>query len=977
MKKLSAKFHLAMGLTSIVLSLMLIAIFLNLIPDRRQAVIDGRAALSESIAASSSLFLQNRDLPSIRKNIEFILSRNDSINAAWIKRDNDRSGVVVGDSTLVDMHSTHTESTDSIIILPILQRQRQWGTITLYFSPVDGVSMLDKVRNSRLSLVALCAIAGFILFYIYLGKMLKELNPSQAVPGRVRAALDTLAEALLVVDKKSNVVLANLAFQNITGGAAEQLIGRKANSFDWHIGESLPEGDEPTNTDLDFPWQTALKSGEPLFRQMIWLRDKDAHWHKFIVNCSPIMSSGSASGVLISLDDVTELEEKEAELRMARDEAEQANVAKSEFLSNMSHEIRTPMTAILGFTEVLKRGTGRASADWKKHLNTISSSGNHLLELINDVLDLSKVESGALEVEQIDCRPYAVANDVLQVLRVKAQEKGIDATLQIVSDLPEVIQSDSSRLRQIITNLTGNAIKFTEQGGVTIALRLVDDTDAPVIAIDVSDTGIGMTDKQQSAVFQPFVQADASITRRFGGTGLGLSISRKLARAMGGDITLRSEAGKGTTFTALIPTGSLSGVDMLTPEQVLATIDSIDSSVQQSWEFPDSRVLIVDDAAENRELLTLVLQDLGIETETAENGAIGLEMALAGNYDVVLSDIQMPVMDGYQATKAMRDAGLTLPIVALTANAMQGFEEKILAVGFSNYMTKPIDIDALTQLLAKLLNGTAVDRPATDEPEEVPTNAAPETLAEQPTPDAPIYSRLADKQAFAPIISRFVEQLPADIAELENAAGNNDHAKIAATAHRLKGSGGTVGFDAFFEPAKQLESAAKAQDASAMQQAMTALIQVARRAQSGKPTVGKPDSSSPKIQSPSTISTISTNDATNDADTPVRNSLIERNPQMQGIVDKFLPRLEEQLRSMEKALEERDYPELAQLAHWLKGSGGTVGYDVFTDPAARLEQYAKTTEHEAAEQALAEIRQYALRIQRSGDDGNHGQLESA
>jgi PAS domain S-box-containing protein len=965
MKKLSAKFHLAMGLTSIVLSLMLIAIFLNLIPDRRQAVIDGRASLSESIAASSSLFLQNRDLPSIRKNLEFILQRNDELLAAWIKRETDRAGVIVGDSAVIDEDSTHTESTDSVIVLPILQRQRQWGTITLYFAPVDGVTWLDKVRNSRLSLVALCALAGFGLFYIYLGKMLKELNPSQAVPGRVRAALDTLAEALLVVDKKSNVVLANLAFQDITGNPVEKLIGRKASSFDWHIGEAMPQDGESGNTNQDFPWQTALKTGDALFRQMIWLRDKDSQWHKFIVNCSPIMSSGSAGGVLISLDDVTELEEKEAQLRMARDDAEQANRAKSEFLSNMSHEIRTPMTAILGFTEVLKRGTGRASNDWKKHLNTISSSGNHLLELINDVLDLSKVESGALEVEQIDCRPYAVANDVLQVLRVKAQEKGIDAKLTVETELPEVIQSDSSRLRQIITNLTGNAIKFTEQGGVTIALRFIDDANKPMVAIDVSDTGIGMTDKQQAAVFDPFVQADASITRRFGGTGLGLSISRKLARAMGGDITLRSEAGKGTTFTALIPTGAIDEVSMLSAEEVLEAIENIETTEHQTWEFPPSKVLVVDDAAENRELLTLVLQDLGIGTETAENGAIGLEKALEGNYDVILSDIQMPVMDGYQATEAMRKAGLTLPIVALTANAMQGFEEKILAVGFSHYMTKPIDIDKLTQLLAKLLNGKAVDTPAEAAP-------AVETVEAVQTDDAsPIYSRLASKPAFEPIITRFVEQLPADIAELQQAASNDDHAQIAATAHRLKGSGGTVGFDAFFEPAKQLESAAKAQDNEAVRLAMTQLIDVAGRARTGSPAEIDETSTT------STVSVISAKDAVLDADKPIRNTLLEKNPQMRGIVEKFLPRLEEQLRSMEKALGARDYPELAQLAHWLKGSGGTVGYDVFTEPAAQLEQYAKLDEHEGATAALAEIRRCASKIQRPGNDESPGQSASA
>lgn len=251
--------------------------------------------------------------------------------------------------------------------------------------------------------------------------MLKALNPSKAIPGRVRSALDTLAEALIVVDQNSNVVLANKAFQEITGQSTDQLLGKKAESFEWQQNTTRPA---PTDAagEIVFPWQQAIDSSETIRGIGLSLIGKAGERHDFLVNCSPIMSGPKASGVLISLDDVTELEQKERELRIARDDAEEANKAKSDFLSNMSHEIRTPMTAILGFTEVLKRG-GASSPHWEKHLGTISSSGKHLLELINDVLDLSKVESGALEVEAIDCEPHRVAHDVIQVLKVRANEK--------------------------------------------------------------------------------------------------------------------------------------------------------------------------------------------------------------------------------------------------------------------------------------------------------------------------------------------------------------------------------------------------------------------------------------------------------------------------------------------------------------------------------------------------------------------------
>jgi len=349
----------------------------------------------------------------------------------------------------------------------------------------------------------------------------------------------------------------------------------------------------------------------------------------------------------VSLDDVTDLEEKEKELRTARDAAEEANKSKSDFLSNMSHEIRTPMTAILGFTEV----------------------------------------------------------------RVRAVEKDIGLEIEIPEALPEVIQTDAGRLRQIITNLVGNAIKFTEEGGVKIILRTYTENGKELFAIDVKDSGIGMNEKQQEAVFTPFVQADSSITRRFGGTGLGLSISRKLAQALGGDILLASEAGVGTTFTAVIDLVTEGEVKILQPDELMAQFEVAESEEQTHWEFPECRVLIIDDAAENRELLTLVLDDLGISTETAEDGAVGVEKATASHYDVILSDIQMPVMDGYQAVAAMREKGLEQPIIALTANAMKGYEERILKAGFSHYMTKPIDIDALSKLLAELIGGKKVDAP--------------------------------------------------------------------------------------------------------------------------------------------------------------------------------------------------------------------------------------------------------------------------
>jgi len=971
MKKLSARFHLAAGLTSIVTSMLLAAILLGLIPNRNQAIVDGRVTLAESIASSSTLFLLNGDKSSITKNLEFALSRNPDLVAASIsskKNDN----IIFGDEAVITDTGDRTDtddrpaSTESRIVLPILEKDSVWGEIVLYFSSASGFSTLDRIKNSNLTLIFAFGLGSFLLFYLYLGKMLKALNPSQAVPGRVRSALDTLAEALLVVDRKSNVVLTNKAFQQITGQQAEKLLGRKASEFDWHIGEYRP--DELSDTpQAEFPWQLALNTKETIRGSRLWLKSKDGHWHKFLVNCSPIVTGKVASGVLISLDDVTELEEVEKELRLARDAAEKANTAKSDFLSNMSHEIRTPMTAILGFTEVLKRGSGAVDSNWHKHLNTISSSGKHLLELINDVLDLSKVESGALEVELMDCEPHTIANDVVQVLRVRAEEKGIELELGIPDALPAHIQTDASRLRQIITNLVGNAIKFTDTGGVEIILRTQLTSGIEQYAIDVKDSGIGMNEEQQSAIFNPFVQADSSITRRFGGTGLGLSISRKLARALGGDIHVTSEPGVGTTFTALISAGEIDKSALLPPEKIFASLESSTTEEFTSWEFPASTVLVIDDGAENRELLTLVLNDLGIDTDTAENGAIGVDMVSKNSYDAILSDIHMPVMDGYEAVHAMRSNGVELPIIALTANAMKGQETRILQAGFSHYMTKPIDIDGLTRLLAKILNG----KPSGSNPSSTPAREVRNCTVEfsptasQDANDAPIYSRLAQSPKFAVVIEKFIVKLRQRIPQMEQALEQQDFTELAALGHWLKGSGGTVGFDQLSGPARSLEDNAKAKKHDAISINLNDIALIAGRLSSGI----EPDSPQSITNQTNNMSNFKELDAS--AVAPVESSLLLKNPAFRPIVLKFLPRLEQQLDTMQTAFENKDYAKLAQLAHWLKGSGGTVGFDGFTSLAADLESSAKEKDGSNTSLHLQKIRLYADRIVVPGNDGEN------
>jgi signal transduction histidine kinase/ActR/RegA family two-component response regulator len=409
------------------------------------------------------------------------------------------------------------------------------------------------------------------------------------------------------------------------------------------------------------------------------------------------------------------------ELVAARDIAEAASSAKSDFLANMSHEIRTPMTAILGFLELLEDTTATA-AERREFLRTIRSNGQHLLGVINDILDLSKIEAGKLDIERLEVPLCPLVSEIVSLMRGRAAAKNLSLELRYLCPVPETIATDPTRLRQILANLLGNAIKFTERGRVELVVRLVDSnqTENAQLAFDVIDTGVGMTAEQLQRVFQPFTQADESMSRRFGGTGLGLTISRRLARLLGGDIAVESMPRRGSTFTVTIDAGSLAGSTMLTECREastssasvpggLADVPDIASDTDRASppQSDDStlplagcRVLLAEDGVDNQRLINLLLRRAGARVTIVENGKLAVDMALASEargepFDVLLTDMQMPVMDGYEATRRLREAGYARPIVAVTAHAMRQDEQKCLEAGCDAYTSKPIEHAAL------------------------------------------------------------------------------------------------------------------------------------------------------------------------------------------------------------------------------------------------------------------------------------------
>jgi PAS domain S-box-containing protein len=822
-KFLNARVLLTFGLVSLVVSAVLGAAFLGLVPDRIGAVREGRALTAELVAATAMTNLHEEQRQDLQNYLDFALSRNKQMLSIGV-RVNDGATPDVG-SLMVTAgpHATQWKqrsgdhSVENQVMVPINREGGRWGQIEMVFTQLDHPGWFGWMFDDKFLLVAAIALFCTTSFYFYLGRMLRHLDPGRAVPERVKSALDSLAESLILMDQNGYIVLANQSFCDMTGKTVEHLLGKGAKDFAW-----LDQQGEPLSDD-NMPWVNVFKTG--LLQRDVFVRMKDGNgvMRSFKSNAAPVPgAAGKVGGVLMSMDDITVLEQKEVELRESKAKADAASQAKSDFLANMSHEIRTPMNAIIGFTELLRRGVHRNENEATRYLNTIHSNGKHLLELINDILDLSKVEAGRLEVEKIHCEPHNVIKDVIDILQVKAREKAIGLEFVVTGPVPVSIHSDPARLRQMVTNLVGNAIKFTEKGQVRVHERWIAATrnSAARLEIDVSDSGIGIPADKLGSIFEAFVQAESSTTRRFGGTGLGLSISRSFAQVLGGDIQVQSVYGEGSTFTIVLDPGQEIG-ELIAPAAALKAREANESDATLSWQFEAKEVLVVDDSPENRHLVKLVLEEVGLRVSEAGDGQQACDAIAAKRFDLVLMDMSMPVMDGYTATKLLRQRGQSLPIIAFTAHALKGFETEILAAGCTGYLTKPIDIDLMLKTLNRFLpaNRIAVK-------EKTPLLAS---QASRDTDTSGITSRLAVNAKFHAVINAFIQRLNPQLDAMQTALTSANLEELSKLAHWLKGSGGSVGFDDFTDPARRLEDAAKAGDIETARKQLNNIAQLSKR----------------------------------------------------------------------------------------------------------------------------------------------------
>ena len=482
-----------------------------------------------------------------------------------------------------------------------------------------------------------------------------------------------------------------------------------------------------------------------------------------------------------------EREMVENELKQAKDQAEVANRAKSGFLANMSHEIRTPLTAILGFSETLLEDE-QSKEEFDKSVDSIIKAGHHLHQIINDVLDLSKIEAEQLEIEVVETSLLRIMSDVNMLVGDRARRKGLTFDMLYDFPVPEKICTDPVRLKQILFNVCDNARKFTESGGLTVEVGYNKNTSQLVFT--VIDTGIGMSREELEHIFKAFTQADSSTIRQYGGTGLGLCISQQLAHKLGGKIVCQSEKGKGSRFTITIGAEVGDGVKWITSDNG-SDIVYRDSEARKS-NIPETltgKVLLAEDSVENQQLISMYVRKTGADITIAENGKIAVNHAMAEDFDLILMDMQMPVMGGLEAIQWLRQIKCDTPIVALTANALKQDRDRCIAAGANDYLTKPVDLTRFYKVLEKYLKNTN----------------------SQEVSSAYLSSEIENDPEFQLLVRKFVGGLPEIMNSIKTAVKKHDWESAESLTHKLKGVGGNYGYPILSKLSQQINAQIKSQ----------------------------------------------------------------------------------------------------------------------------------------------------------------------
>lgn len=935
-RNLSSRFRITIGIVSIVMALIFTA--LVFIPDANKATVIGQKKLADAVALMAAETVnetskavnedQLNDLE--KKAIELVQEISDLRSLGFRNHANEM--IVATKTHKANWKEDGDYMTGGQMRIPVKLNGKEVGMAEFRFRSVYRQGPFSWLLNPWLLFGLFVGSSVFIAIAFYLSVMMRQLDRKSSMPKRVRDALDNLTGGLLLLNHLGRIVLANRSFLQIVDMPIAKVLGTRPSELRWY--------GEDNNPCTNFPWEKTLKTGKTVVNKILRLELSEGEFTTFKVNCKAIGSSDQPEGVMVCFENVTQLDKAKVEVQKSRDAADAANRAKSQFLANMSHEIRTPMNAILGFTDLLQRGIAKTPEEEQEYLARIQSSGQHLLDLINDILDLSKIEAGKMELEINECNTYELFIGVIRDLQVRARQKNISLTFASEKPLPETVKTDSLRFRQVLTNLIGNAIRFTDSGGVKLDVSVDAHTESGQtvnrLKVDVIDTGIGMTDEQLHQIFNPFTQADNTVTRRFGGTGLGLSICQRIVEALGGEISVHSTFEKGSVFSFYIEVGSLEGIRLIHQDEYDKTTKTEIKPDYTDLKLPQCKILVVDDGEANRHLIRLFLVRAGCEILEAENGQEAIDVVLSEDVDLVLMDMQMPVLDGYQATAKLRHLGYQNPILALTANAMQGDEQKCIHAGCNAFLSKPINMDHLLRTISDSLSGdprsTVWEKQGgVDSQNQNPVGAIiarNETFGFQEVIKVGLGAMATSEQ---PKSCRELHEICQELHEAAVLFGRDKTAtELTRLIERLE-SNDTTGIE---DQLKRIRKTAFSESGE--------LWDSLRDIHTDTGFAAKP--------APVELEKI-------------HSRLPMDEPEIRQIVCEFVETLSNKILRMHCCFANSQFAELGELAHWLKGAGGTVGFDEFYKPSETLEIAAKNRQTGAIKECIAEIDALQKRIE--------------